>query len=48
MVRACNSHAPTGGDMLRGLAGKKGFECYLTSQVSSKPESDWSFWSLVT
>ena len=26
MVRACNSHAPTGSDTLRGLVGRKGLE----------------------
>ena len=29
MVRACNLHAPTGSDTLRGLVGKKGLEWYF-------------------
>ena len=29
MVRACNSHAPTGSEILRGLLGQKGFQWYF-------------------
>ena len=31
MVRACNSHAPTGSDTLRGFVGRKGLEWYFTA-----------------
>ena len=50
MVRACNSHAQTGSDTLRGLVRWKGLEWYFPAvgQVRFLASQEvWSFWSVV-